>query len=417
MTAVRSGVGATGAARGDAAGGSPAGRGPAGGGQDVDPRFRRSVDRWSRAYPRRWRRARGEELVGLLADLAGPDATRLDARAVVDVVRGGLATRWREHPPLGAWLRYRLLDVPLPPAYRAWALDDLEGGLWRLRILWPAFALLLVLAVAEYSGGWGSAVRLTLPVAILLAAAFLLPLGWRRQIDLRRHVEPVPGEPLWPGTLVPVPSPRRRLTAAPVAVGAAWSLGVLAAASTAGVLLAPRALHLRFFGADDVTGPGFETFDGPAGDRTGFVVAFAVALLAGLVLAAVAARRVRAQGPVVSWPDQPDRVLVPPSRAGRARAVVWVALLTAPAVAEAVGALAVSWSLVVGCLAWALLPAAVLVGHRVRRSPDLAAAAAVDVARVVTGRSLVPEVPALAFAPWGAEGWSSDVSPQPRPVP
>jgi len=83
--------------------GSPSG----GGNGTVDAQIVRSTELWMRAYPCRWREARGEELLGLVVDLAGPDARGLGARAAFDLVRGGWATRWREHPPLHTWLLYR----------------------------------------------------------------------------------------------------------------------------------------------------------------------------------------------------------------------------------------------------------------------------------------------------------------------
>jgi hypothetical protein len=92
-----------------------------------------SIQFCMRAYPRRWREARGQELVDLVVDLAGPDARRLDARAAFDLLRGGLATRWREHPPAHTWLLYRLFDRRIPAAYRSWALDDIDGFWYPMR--------------------------------------------------------------------------------------------------------------------------------------------------------------------------------------------------------------------------------------------------------------------------------------------
>jgi hypothetical protein len=86
-----------------------------------------SIEFWMRAYPRRWRQARGQELVDVVVDLAGPGAQRLDARSAFDLVRGGWATRWREHPLPHTWLLYRTFDRRIPMAYRSWALDDIDG--------------------------------------------------------------------------------------------------------------------------------------------------------------------------------------------------------------------------------------------------------------------------------------------------
>ncbi len=64
----------------------------------TEARIERTVEFWMRAYPRRWREARGGEMLGLVVDLAGPEVQRLGARAAFDLVKGGWATRWREHP-------------------------------------------------------------------------------------------------------------------------------------------------------------------------------------------------------------------------------------------------------------------------------------------------------------------------------
>lgn len=120
-----------------------------------DP-FRRSAQRWMRAYPRRWRRARGEELLGVLEDLAAPGAARLDVRSGLDLLRAGLATRWRTRPPFWRWLLYRALDVRLPPEHRAWALDDIDGATYGLRSwlgsVWWFVAILAVVFPAALSG-------------------------------------------------------------------------------------------------------------------------------------------------------------------------------------------------------------------------------------------------------------------------
>lgn len=398
----------------DEAAGAPAD--PQGGGV-ADARFRRSAAFWTRAYPRRWRRARGEELLGLLEDLAEPGARRLSTRQVADVVRGGLATRWREHPPLGPWLLYRLFDVRLPPAYRAWALDDIEGALRRWRVLMPAILTFLVIGVGQALSAEPLSTSLVIPSSVVLTMVLVLPLGWRRREDLRRHVEPRRGEPLAPGTLVPVEAPRRRLRAEPVALWAVASSAVLALTSTATVLVAPRTLRLRLFGADEGTGPGFEVLGGPAGNRLGFVLVLGGAVVVGVLLALRARRGVRRAGDPASWPHQPHRVVVDPSWRHRARVAVWTGLVAAPSAAEVLGSVPLGWSLLVGAAAWAALPAAWLVLVAVRRSRALAGAAAVDVARVASGhRPEVDRADATTFVPWGVVAWSPAPPSWARPV-
>ncbi|MFS0699639.1 hypothetical protein AB6N24_06650 [Cellulomonas sp. 179-A 4D5 NHS] len=98
------------------------------------PSFERSVRRWLRAYPRRWRRARAVEVTAVLADLAGPTAHRLDARTALGLVVAGLATRWREHPPPRAYLAYRLAGRHPGPQWDAWLRDDVDGRLYPARL-------------------------------------------------------------------------------------------------------------------------------------------------------------------------------------------------------------------------------------------------------------------------------------------
>ncbi|MFG1684534.1 hypothetical protein ACGFNP_30525 [Nonomuraea sp. NPDC049269] len=82
----------------------------------------------ARAYPPRYRQTRGEELIGTLLDLAEPQQTRPTLRDSLDVVRGGIALRLRERPPLWHWALYRLFHKRLPYPYRWWARDDLLGS-------------------------------------------------------------------------------------------------------------------------------------------------------------------------------------------------------------------------------------------------------------------------------------------------
>lgn len=103
---------------------------------DVDRRASRrelSARLWLRAYPRRWRYAYGEDLVGTLVDLAGPDAATVRLRDGFSVLWAGWSLRLREHPPLLPWLRYRIVESDLPEQYRVWMIDDLLGRLHAAR--------------------------------------------------------------------------------------------------------------------------------------------------------------------------------------------------------------------------------------------------------------------------------------------
>jgi hypothetical protein len=107
-----------------------------------------SIEFWMRAYPRRWRQVRGQELVEVVLDLAGPGAPALDPRSALDLVGGGWATRWREHLLPRSWLLYRLFERRLPLAYRSWALDDIDGFWYPLRRNLPFVASMTVMRLA-----------------------------------------------------------------------------------------------------------------------------------------------------------------------------------------------------------------------------------------------------------------------------
>lgn len=102
-------------------------------------RYERSARFWLRAYPPRWRRLHGDEALAVLLDLApAPDDAGpprgIGAREAWGLVRAGWALRWREHPPLGRWLLYRLFDARLPARYWWWVADDIHGALYPWRV-------------------------------------------------------------------------------------------------------------------------------------------------------------------------------------------------------------------------------------------------------------------------------------------
>ncbi|WP_258724650.1 hypothetical protein [Cellulomonas sp. NS3] len=155
-------------------------------------RFARSAALWLRAYPRRWRTARASELTEVLRDLAAPGAERVDARTALSLVRSGWATRRRSHPPLGAYLRYRLLDRPLPPRWEGWQRDDVHGRLFPVRFALTrtvGIAVLLgLLSLVERGTGWD----LVDPrVTVLYLVGFPIALTLLKAITHRRPV-PVP---------------------------------------------------------------------------------------------------------------------------------------------------------------------------------------------------------------------------------
>jgi hypothetical protein len=180
-----------------------------------DP-FARSAALWLRAYPRRWRRGRASEVTEVLRDLAAPGALRVDARTAASLVRSGWATRRRDHPPLGTYLRYRVLDRPLPPRWEAWGRDDVYGRLFPVRFALTrtvGVAIMLgLMTLVERGTGW----NLVDPrVAVVYLVAFPIGLTLLKAITHRRPVpvpvrdDPGPFLPYVPLTPEPPRAPRR----------------------------------------------------------------------------------------------------------------------------------------------------------------------------------------------------------------
>jgi hypothetical protein len=137
-----------------------------------------------RAYPPRYRRERGDELLGTLLDLAG-DRRTPSMRNCADVIRGGLVTRWRGRPSWESWYLYRAFDIPLPAASRMWARDDIGGRWYPLRRFLsrlPIWALVVVVAVY---GGLSFRVGSLVVAGVLVTEMALV--GRRRRTMLARH--------------------------------------------------------------------------------------------------------------------------------------------------------------------------------------------------------------------------------------
>lgn len=345
------------------------------GAQPAD-RFERSARFWLRAYPVRWRAVRGAELVGVLRDLAGPDATRLPLREGLGLLRAGWATRWRDGPPLGTRLAYRWLDVPIPPRYREWARDDIDGRWFDTRRILRSLVPILVAI-------WGVPVALGDPpidlVPGLVVFAVILPVTlWfdlvrpvrdpYRRRAVNRHLMPRAGEPstgfaqTW-GT-------RPRVGARLGTTLGCLVLGLGAALWTAVALVAPR-------GPAIISCPpepdqlGCVTFGSAPWHPQRWVAVAAVAVVLGLVLAHRAGRRTaRLLG---ERPAQPYRMVV-----NRAPGLVTALTLVVPLAAwqawfEVTGrwvALVAPWAAAV-CLL--MLPGALVAARVARRGPhDLA---------------------------------------------
>jgi hypothetical protein len=200
-----------------------------------------------RAYPPRYRAARGAELLGTLLDAATPGRESPSIRESWDVIRGGLMTRWRAHPPLWPWLLYRGFGARLPYAYRWWARDDILGRWFRTRqslgfsvFYFPALIGMLVAERAINSSQNGVPYRSPLPhgngwwwTAAIYVTLSLVPIpGLNRRykrLALKKHeffaegtpfeAAPMPG-PAWPQHATP--GPHASPGPPPVAVPGSW---------------------------------------------------------------------------------------------------------------------------------------------------------------------------------------------------
>ena len=148
----------------------------------TDARPDRLLDLGLRAFPPRWRREYGAELLELSADLRSERASHRLAEAA-GLVRGGWAVRLRNRPPLRAWLAYRLLERPLPVQWHGWMRDDLEGRRLGLRLMaLRAVPLLLIWAVllgVSVRQGDGLDRSLVGPIAATVVVALIIDLtGW-----------------------------------------------------------------------------------------------------------------------------------------------------------------------------------------------------------------------------------------------
>lgn len=364
--------------------------------EGVDAAFARSVRFWSRAYPRRWRAARGAELLGLLADLAAPNARRLDAASALDLVRAGWATRLRDRPPLGPWLQYRLLGRRALSAYRPWVADDIAGALFSVRnVALPIVMFAVFEVVTRWSGG--TTVMGAWFWAVLAAAVVVdeLLLGGRTRVSAREaHLVPRPGERITPGSWVRVSSPRRRVAATAALPWAAGAVTALLAVSVTAIVRAPTTVSFAWLPRDE--GFGFSAEGGGAVPRGALLALLGVALAAGAAVSVRARRRLARVEPVA----QPDREVV---RLGARRAlgvVLGTAVAGAIPLAEGLGALSLLLGVVVGLVAAVLAPPAVAAWLVVRRRADLRGLAYVDVRRVaLLGRPPRVDPPASCLAP------------------
>lgn len=331
-------------------------------------------------------------MLGVLEELADDGARRVDLRTGLGLVRGGWATRWRHRPPWHRFVLYRLGIARLPEQHRWWAARDIEGRLFPLRELGPNIVMLVFLVALPYLWGPGRAsftVVSLLPVLAYAGLAFL-PAVDRRLRRLAREREFAVRAPLGAVTDRPLvlPSgaeriePRRRLAAYPGLGRAAVVLAAGAVALPAAAVLAPKRIAMI---PCEAVGTGWcaESVVIAREPQVGgaLVVWLALAAVVGVVLAVLAARRVRQ----VDLPPQSHRELV-------GTRVPWGSLTAGVAfaaigVAEATGALVQLFAapLAFGCV----VALGAVVGQRVglRSRMDAASWAVIDAWRATFSRS------------------------------
>jgi len=365
----------------------------------TDRRFDRAVTLCLHAYPPRWRAARAAEVTAVLADLAGPPPRRLDARAAAGLIRGGWATRWREHPPLRAYLAYRLLDRRLPARYRAWVRADIGGALFPLRSVLTRLSLMLLvflvvppvlaaLGPAPAYGGAFDGTPIWIGVSLAMGASSLLfGRAWRHRAA-RRFLVLRSGDPVVEGDFVDGLGPQRRLDARGWLTAALVAVSIAAVAWTCAALVAPQVIGAGPCGpSTDDGSPWCTDFAArPAGSASGVLaVVLVVAAVIGLAVVPVVRRRLSRL--VAAAPPQPHRELVGPSASTAVAVAALSALVLADAWLEATGRLVVLASGVLGPIAVLILPGVVVAWRFVRSRPEARGLAGTDVVTMaVAGR-------------------------------
>jgi hypothetical protein len=219
-----------------------------------------------RAFPKRFRAARNDEILGTLAEVrAAGGGDDVDARELVDLVRAGWVERRRTRPQTWALFRYHWFDGRLDQRWHGWMFDDLRGW-YPLRhclrnLFGMTFLLMIYLWVKSAVSGSDSRSPFDYPDVVLYLVFLSGTNGLievfvhaQRNRTLRRHGYDAS---TWrPNEAVPISrptslSPRALSRAVPVLRGAALGLA-LAGPVAAVALFVPSSNATVEFGAPSI---------------------------------------------------------------------------------------------------------------------------------------------------------------------
>ena len=327
-------------------------------------RWERSARFWLRAYPRRWRVVRTNEVLAVLMDLAAPGARRVGVRTALDLLRGGWATRWRGHPPLWTWITYRF-EKKIPRRYRGWAGDDIEGFLFPARRMGFATWFYPILAFQNRGTSaplwpwWGWLVAM---VVLPMLGLVLGPERYREQAR-QRHLAAEAGEPLTAGLYVGQPARRPRISAGAAAPRLVGGVGLAAVLSAGAALRGKLAVDASSAEALRDSAGALAFLTTSPGLTVAVVVVLAVALGVGLLRARRATHRLARALP--SRPPQPHRTMTTSHRTADAWSILGLMAAAADAWLEGTGRWPLLFSPIIAIGTWVVLPWAVaLVRYR-----------------------------------------------------